>query len=128
MKIMMRLLLVSISMIFSAPAFSETASQLYKCQQDETASDADVLAAASEWIQAAKEVEGGKNLTASIHFPIAAPVGEIDFLMVVNAPSLMEWGQFMDNYHGSAVAKVDKRFAEIADCAESTLWESVKVK
>ena len=128
MKIMMRLLLASIWMIFSAPAFAETASQLYKCTQDETASDADVLAAASEWLQAAKEGKGGKNLTVSIHVPIAAPVGEIDFLMVVNAPSLMEWGEFMDNYEGSAVAKVDKRFAEIADCAESTLWESVKVK
>jgi hypothetical protein len=128
MKIMMRLLLVSIWMIFSAPAFSETASQLYKCTQDEEASDADVLAAASEWLQATKEVQGGKNLTVSVHFPIAAPVGEIDFLLVVNAPSLMEWGEFMDNYEGSAVAKVDKRFAEIADCAESTLWESVKIK
>ena len=128
MKIMMRLLLVSISIIFSAPAFSESASQLYKCEQDEAASDADVLAAASEWMQAAREVKGGKNLTVSIHFPIAAPVGEIDFLLVVNAPSLMEWGEFMDNYEGSAVAKVDKRFAEIADCSESTLWESIKVK
>ena len=128
MKIMMRLLLVSIWMIFSAPAFSETASQVHKCEQDEEASDADVLASASEWMQAAREVKGGKNLTVSIHFPIAAPVGEIDFLLVVNAPSLMEWGEFMDNYEGSAVAKVDKRFAEIADCAESTLWESIKVK
>ena len=128
MTIMMRLLLVSIWMIFAAPAFAVTASQLYKCTQDEDASDADVLAAASDWMQAAKTVKGGKNLKVFIHFPIAAPVGEIDFLMVVNAPNLMEWGEFMDNYEGSAVAKSDKKFADIADCAESTLWESIKIK
>jgi len=44
----------------------------------------------------------------------------------VKAPSLAEWGTFMDGYEGSAAAKVDKKFAEVGDCPDSALWESVK--
>jgi len=47
-------------------------------------------------------------------------------LYVVTAPSFAEWGAFMDSYEGSAAAKVDNKFAEIADCPDSALWESIK--
>jgi len=128
MKLTMRLMLVSILVIFAAPAFSETASHLYKCEQDEDASDAQVLAAASQWLHAARGVKGGKNLEVKIHFPIAAMVGETDFLMVVTTPSLSEWGEFMDHYEGGSMAEADKKFEHIADCPDSALWESIEIK
>ena len=115
-------------MIVTAPAWSDTFSYAYKCAQQDAASDEDVMAAASAWLKAAKGVKGGENLEVYVHFPVVAAMGETDFLFVVKAPSLAEWGLFMDNYEGDTLAKEDKQFAEIAACPDSTLFESIQVK
>ena len=128
MKKVMRFMFVPMLMILAAPAWSDSFSYAYKCEQQEAASDEDVMAAASEWLKAAKEVKGGDKLEVYVHFPVVAAMGETDFLFVVKAPSLAEWGLFMDNYEGNALAKEDRKFAEIAACPDSTLFESIQVK
>ena len=128
MNKIMRSVLVSILMIVTAPAWSDTFSYAYKCAQQDAASDEDVMAAASAWLKAAKGVKGGENLEVYVHFPVVAAMGDTDFLFVVKAPSLAEWGLFMDNYEGDTLAKEDKQFAEIAACPDSTLFESIQVK
>ena len=35
---------------------------------------------------------------------------------------------FTDAYEGSAAAKVDEKFNNLADCPDSTLWEGLKVQ
>lgn len=128
MKTILQVMIISMLMIAASPAWSDTASYAYKCEQQDEASDADVMAAASAWLKAAKAVKGGENLEVYVHFPVVAAMGETDFLLVVKAPSLTEWGVFMDNYEGNALAKEDKKFAEIAACPDSTLFESIQVQ
>ncbi len=126
MNLIMRLMIVSLMMMVAAPAWSASAVAVYTCEQDEDASEADVNAAAAEWLKAAKTMKGGENLDAFVMFPMAVTMGESDFLFVVTAPSFAEWGAFMDGYEGSAAAESDRKHADVADCPDSALWESVK--
>jgi hypothetical protein len=127
MNKIMQLMLISILMMVAAPVWAGgSAVAVYTCEQDEEASEADVIAAATAWLQAAKGMKGGENLEVRTMFPVAVTMGESDFLFVVIAPNLAEWGTFMDGYEGSAAAEKDKKFADIADCPDSALWESMK--
>ena len=128
MKRFIQMIIISMLMIATAPAWSDTFSYAYKCEQQEGASDKDLMAAASAWLKAAKGMKGGENLEAYLHFPVVAAMGGTDFLFVIKAPSLAEWGLFMDNYEGKALAAEDKKFAEISACPDSTLFESIQVK
>ena len=121
-------MIISMLMIFVAPAFAGSVVMVFQCQQDEEASDADVVAAAASWLKAAKGMKGGENLEVYVNFPVAATMGENDFEYVIIAPSFSEWGIFVDGYKGSEVAKEDKTFADIADCTDSSLWESTKAE
>ena len=124
MKTVIRLILISILMMVAAPAWSAAALAVYTCEQDENASEADINAAANSWLAAANGMKSGANLEVFVMFPVAVTMGESDFLFVVKAPSLAEWGAFMDAYEGSAAADADKTFADLADCPDSALWES----
>ena len=126
MKTVIRLILISILMMVAAPAWSGSAVAVYTCEQDDDASEADVNVAAAEWLKAAMSMKGGENLEAFVMFPMAVTMGESDFLFIVKAPSLAEWGTFMDGYEGSAAAESDRKHADVADCPDSALWESVK--
>ena len=126
MKKIMLLMFVSVLMMVAAPAYSGSAVAVYTCEQGDDASEADVNAAAAGWLKAAKGMKGGENLEVFIMFPMAATMGESDFLFIVTAPSFAEWGAFMDGYEGSAAADSDKKYADVAICPDSALWESVK--
>jgi len=115
-------------MMVAAPAWSATAVAVYTCEQDEDASEADVNEAAADWLKAAKGMKGGENLEVYTMFPMAVTMGESDFMFVVTAPSFAEWGTFMDGYAGSAAAESDKKYADVADCPDSALWESFKAE
>jgi hypothetical protein len=128
MKTIIQMIIVSILMIVAAPAWSGSAVAVYQCEQGDDASEADVLAAVADWLQAAKGMKGGENIDAFAMFPMAATMGESDFLFIVTAPSFAEWGAFMDGYEGSAVAESDKKYADIAICPDSALWESFRVE
>jgi len=126
MNLIMRLMIVSLMMMVAAPAWSGSAVMVYTCEQDDDASEADLNAAAAEWLKAAKTMKGGENLEVYVMFPMAVTMGESDFLFIVTAPSFAEWGTFMDGYEGSAAAESDRKYADIADCPDGALWESVK--
>jgi hypothetical protein len=50
------------------------------------------------------------------------------FDFVVRAPSLAERGAFYDTYEdGTPVAIADLKFADVASCSGSTMWESIGV-
>jgi hypothetical protein len=61
-------------------------------------------------------------------FPMAATMGDFDWMFIVTAPSFAEWGAFMDGYEGSAAAEADKKYADIAICPDSALWESFRME
>ena len=128
MSTVIRLIIISMLMMVAVPAWSGSAVSVYVCEQDENASEADVNAAAAEWLKAAKGMKGGENMEVYTMFPVAATMGASDFMVIVIAPTFAEWGTFMDAYEGSAVADADKKFADIADCPDSALWESFKAE
>ena len=132
MKIVARSILVSLLLIIAAPAYSNSglqAIQIFVCEFNDDATADQVLAMASTWLKAARGMKGGKNLDAYIRFPVAEGTGgEGDFRFVITTPSFEEWGAFTDAYEGSAAAKVDDDFDNLADCPDSTLWEGLKVQ
>ena len=119
---------VSMLMVVAAPAWSDAALHALTCEQDEETSDEKVEAVAAEWFKAAKTVKGGENLQLFLNFPVAAKTGEVDVAMILIAPSFSEWGQFMDNYPGSAAEAIDDKYEDDLDCGNGTLWESVEIK
>ena len=127
MKKIIRLMLVPMLMILTAPAFSAPVSMFLRCGQDDEASRKDLETVASKWLKVAKGMKGGENLEVYLHFPVVAQMGETDFAFVLVAPSIMEWGVFMDGYEGSEAQKLDKEWDELATCADSALWKTVKV-
>ena len=128
MKKFMLLMFVSMLMVVAAPAWSDAALHALTCEQDEETSDDQVEAIANEWFKAAKTVKGGENLQLFLNFPVAAKTGEVDVAMILIAPSFSEWGQFMDNYPGSAAETIDDKYEDDLDCGNGTLWESVEIK
>jgi len=124
----MRLIFVSMLMMVAAPAWSAEVLHALSCQQDDEASDEKVEAISAEWLKAVKTIKGGENLRLRLQFPVAAKVGEVDLVVIMVAPSFAEWGEFMDNYPGSAAEAVDDKYAEDIDCGNGTLWESIEIK
>jgi hypothetical protein len=129
MNTIVRLMLVFMLMIVAAPTFAAEATQMWKCEMDDDASEADVIAGAAAWLKAAKTMEGGKNLRASVYFPVAVnATGEVDAFFIVAAPSFAEWGTFWDNYSGSPAEAQDMKNRDDVVCPDSALWESIRIE
>jgi hypothetical protein len=129
MKIMLRLVLVSVLIIVAAPAYSGEATQMWKCELDDDVSEQAVTDMVRDWLKAAKQMEGGERLEAYVFFPVAvSDTGESDMMIVLVAPSFTEWGKFWDGYEGSPAAELDSQNDEMMACPDSALWESFKVE
>ena len=129
MKTKMFLMLALVMMVAAAPAFSGEATQMWSCEIEDDATEAEIIAGAAKWLEAAKKVDGGKNFDASVYFPVAVnAMAEFDMILVVTAPSFEEWGRFWDAYGGSEAAKIEQSNNSLVVCPDSVLWESVKVK
>ena len=131
MKSIIRLVVVSLFMLFAAPAWSAasagSAVHLFHCVQEDEASDEDVQALAAEWFNAAKKMKGGENLQIFLYFPVAVGANEHDFRFMVIAPNFEQMGAFMDSYAGSPLEEIDDRLDKVADCPISDMWEAVPV-
>ena len=128
MKVFIQLMIVSLLMIMATPAWSAEVLHALQCQQDDGVSDEKVEAISAEWLKAVKTIKGGENLLLRLQFPVAAKVGEVDLVVIMVAPSFAEWGEFMDNYPGSAAEAVDAKYTDDLDCGNGTLWESIEIK
>jgi len=131
MKAFIRSILISLLMIFAAPAFAGPdlqAIQIFNCQFNDDATAEQVMKMASAWLKAAKATKGGSNLDAYIRFPIAEGDSDVGFKFVITTPTFEEWGAFTDAYEDSPVSKVDSEFDNLADCFKSTMWEGIQVK
>lgn len=127
MKTMTRFLLISVLMIFAAPAYS-SAIQLFNCELNGDATGEDVTVMASKWLKVAKTLKGGKNLQVFVRHPVAASSDDIDFIFVLVTPTFAEWGEFTDAYEGSeTIIAADDEFEKIADCADSAVWEGAEI-
>lgn len=127
MKTLIRVMAISMLMIFAAPAYSETI-QIFNCTFEGDATEDDVSAMASKWLKAAKTLKGGDNLQIAIRYPVAAAVTDVDFKFVVITPTFAEWGAFTDAYEASVLQEIDDELFKIANCGESSLWEGGMVE
>ena len=129
MKFIVSAVFISMLMIVAAPAYSGgVATQLFKCEMDDDASEKDVKAFAVKWLKAAKTMKGGANLQAHVFFPVAVNnMGETDMIFAISAPSFAEWGLFWDSYSNSPAAAADKE-NDLVACPDSALWESIKIE
>jgi hypothetical protein len=118
---------IGMVMVLSAgPAFSGQAMQMWRCGLKDGVSEADIEKRAVEWLKAARQLDGGKNLEAMVLFPVAVNAsGETDLIFMVTAPTFAEWGRFWDVYPSSdaAAGENDGMF-----CPDSVIWEAMKVK
>jgi hypothetical protein len=128
MNTIMRWMLVFVMVMVAAPAFAMEAVQMFRCEQEDEATEADLRAFAKDWLKAARQMKGGEQLELYLYFPIAVNVpGEIDFLFAIHAPSVEQWGAFWDGYSGSPAASADGGLEGKAVCPASALWEIQKV-
>ena len=75
-----------------------------------------------------RAVKGGENLRLRLNFPVAAGVNDFDIVMLMIAPSFAEWGEFTDNYAGSAAEAIDTKYAGEFACGNGALWETMLVE
>jgi hypothetical protein len=129
MKAILGLMLVAVLMFGVAPAYSGDAVQMWKCELDDDASEAQVKAMAQKWLEAAKKMEGGAEFQAFVLFPVAVNMaGDTDLMFVVVAPSFEEWGKFWDGYAGSPANAIDEENSALVVCPDSAVWESFKME
>ena len=131
MKRLIESILISLLLMTAVPAYSADmqVAQIFICEFNDDATSDQVMEMAATWLEAAKQTKGGSNMVVVVRFPIAeGPTGEGDFRFVISTPTFEEWGQFTDAYEGSAVAKVDEEFGNLADCGASTIWEGLILK
>ena len=114
---------------FPAPGAANDFDQVWDCELKPGKTLDEARAVASTWLAAARSMEHGQRLQAFIRYPIIVSNSENRFDFVVRAPSLAEWGAFYDSYNdGTPVADADLKFADVASCSGSTMWELIAVK
>ncbi len=124
----MTLWLAMVMAVSAAPATANDFEQVWSCKMEPGKTLDDARAVARTWLAAARSMKHGERLQASIRYPIIVSESENRFDFVVRAPSLAAWGAFYDTYDdGTPVADADLRFAEVASCSGSTMWESIGV-
>ena len=113
---------------FAAPVAANDFDHVWSCELKPGKTLDDARAVARTWLEAARSMKNGERLQVSIRYPIIVAESENRFDFVVKAPSLAVWGAFYDTYdEGTPVADADMRFADVASCSGSTMWESIGV-
>ena len=114
---------------FASPAAANEFDQVWVCELKPGKTLDEARAVAHTWLAAARSMEHGERLQAFIRYPIIVSESENRFDFVVRAPSLALWGAFYDRYDdGTPVADADLKFAEVASCSGSTMWEWIAVR
>ena len=123
------LCLTSAATAFAAPVAANEFDHVWRCELKPGKTLDDARAAAHVWLAAARSMQNGERLQSYIRYPIIVSASENRFDFVVRAPSLAVWGAFYDTYDDDTpVADADAKFAEVAGCSGSTMWELIKVE
>ena len=127
-KVTIASLTASVMFLFIAPAYGDSVLQIWECELNDNKTPADVIAASSVWLKAAKNNEGGEDIEVSVEFPIAGDAGEGDFFFVLSVADTKIWGVFSHDYSDSPAGLADEAWADVATCSASTLSESVDIE
>jgi|APFre7841882724_1041349.scaffolds.fasta_scaffold70217_1 hypothetical protein len=128
-RIAFTLWIASAMAAFAGPVAANEFDHVWSCELKPGKTLDDARAVARTWLAAAKSMTNGEQLQVSIRYPIIVGESENRFDFVVRAPSLAVWGAFYDKYDdGTPVADADLKFADVASCSGSTMWESIGVQ
>jgi len=124
----LKFIFISILLAIVMPVHAASALQVWECTLKEGKTPQDAEAVSIAWLKAAQGLKGGDQMDVYLTYPVAAEAGGGRFNFVMVVPSFADWGEFENGYEGSAAAKADDDFADIATCSGSSLWASVKME
>ena len=102
---------------------------IYKCNITEGKTEAQVVEAAQLYLNALRQLDGGKELKMKLLWPVAVNnLGEIDFHIILISPSFTEWGRMWDAYKDDTAAAKFEELQGTADCNDSAVWESENIE
>ncbi len=127
-KIIIASLTASVMFLFTAPAYADSIVQIWSCKLNDGKTGADVVAASSVWLKAAKTNEGGEDIEAFVDFPIVADTEDDDFTFVLVVADTKTWGVFNHDYFDSPAGEAEEAWGEVATCSASSLWAAVEIE
>lgn len=128
-RIALALWFASVAAAFAAPVHANDFDHVWTCELKSGKSLDDARSVAHAWLAAARSMKNGERLQVFIRYPIIVGESENRFDFVVRTPTLAAWGAFYDTYDdGTPVADADVKFAEVANCSGSAMWESIGVE
>lgn len=114
--------------LITAPTYAESIVQLWSCKLNDNKTQADLTAASSVWLKAARKNEGSEGLEGYLEFPIAANAGDGDFTFVLVIADSISWGAFNNDYANSPAGVAEEAWGEVATCSDSSMWASVEIE
>jgi hypothetical protein len=127
-KVTIASLTASVMFLFIAPAYGDSILQIWDCELNDNKTPADVIAASSVWLKAAKNNEGGEDIEVSLEFPIVGDAEDGDFYFVLSVADTKTWGVFNHDYPDSPAGQAEEAWADVATCSESSLSASVDIE
>jgi len=122
-------LIISVSFLFTAPAFANSVIQIWVCQLHDGKTGADAVEVSSSWLNVARNVAGGEDLDVILRLPIAANAADDSFRFVLIAPDATSWGVWFDNSSTDfALAAANETWNEVASCSSSSMWAGVPIQ
>ncbi len=110
------------------PTDADSIVDRWNCQLNDDKTPADLVAASSVWLKAAKSNEGGEDLEAFLQFPIEADAGDDDFTIVLVFADRKTWDTFYHDFPNSPAGEAEKAWGEVAMCTGASVWASVEIE
>lgn len=105
----------------STGAFAGAPVQVWDCGLKDGVDEAALVEHAGMWLEAARKVDGGKEIQGHIFFPVAIPSSaHVDVKVVLHWPNFAEFGKFWDAYPASDAAELE---GKALVCPGSEIWE-----
>jgi len=112
-------------MLFSASASADSILHIWTCKVNDGMTGDNVTTASIAWLEAARTVEGGEDMSVYLDVPIAANMGDGGFNFVMSLPDEKTWGAWYGNEAASDVmGAANDAWNEVATCSSSSLWYS----
>ena len=127
-KVTIASLTASVMFLFIAPAYGDSILQIWDCELNDNKTPADVIAASSVWLKAARKNEGGEDIEVSLEFPMVGDTEDGDFFFVFSIADTKTWGVFNHDYFDSPAGQAEEAWADVASCSKSTLSASVDIE
>ena len=121
-------LTASVMFLFIGPAYGDSVLEIGECKLNDDKTTADLIAASSVWLKAAKKNEGGADIEVTLEFQIVGDAGDAGFYFVLSIADTKTWGVFNHDYPDSPAGQAEEAWGEVATCSENTLSASVDIE